>query len=384
MDNDSYTEVTRQGWFSRIGESIKGILFGFFLFIAAFPLLWWNEGRSVERYKTLKEGQGLVVSISADIVESANQDKLVHLQGLAVTEEVLNDEEFGVSANAIKLKRNVSMYQWRENVKTETREEVGGTKTTTKTYSYVKQWSQSPINSSQFKKPGYDNPPMLYHSKVLEAKHVTLGDFKLNASQINRIGGENTVSLHSVEMPAQLGGKKVSLVDNNFYLGDFPGEPVIGDLKIGFTQVGDSEISLVAQQLNQSFGPYQTEAGGTIDLLKMGLMDAEAMFAAAHKENTLLTWGIRIGGTLVMWFGLSLIFKPLSVVGSVLPLLGNLLAMGTGIFAFLITLPCALITIALAWVYHRPILAGVLIAIAVAAIIAIKFMPKREPVLAQN
>ncbi len=56
MDNDSFTEVSSQGWFSRIGDSIKGILFGIFLFIAAFPLLWWNEGRSVERYNSLKEG----------------------------------------------------------------------------------------------------------------------------------------------------------------------------------------------------------------------------------------------------------------------------------------------------------------------------------------
>ncbi|MDD1611461.1 MAG: hypothetical protein LUO95_13035, partial [Methylococcaceae bacterium] len=83
MDNDSYTEVTSESWFSRIGDSIKGILFGFILFVIAFPLLWWNEGHSVERYNSLKEGQGLVISAPVDSVNAANNGKLVHTQGLA-------------------------------------------------------------------------------------------------------------------------------------------------------------------------------------------------------------------------------------------------------------------------------------------------------------
>ncbi|WP_339136467.1 MAG: hypothetical protein WGN25_01115 [Candidatus Electrothrix sp. GW3-4] len=58
MSDDSYTEVTNQSWFSRIGGAIKGIIFGFILFIIAFPLLFWNEGRAVKTYKTLKEGGG--------------------------------------------------------------------------------------------------------------------------------------------------------------------------------------------------------------------------------------------------------------------------------------------------------------------------------------
>ncbi len=41
---DSYTEVTSQNWFSRIGESIKGILFGIIIIPVTIILLWWNEG----------------------------------------------------------------------------------------------------------------------------------------------------------------------------------------------------------------------------------------------------------------------------------------------------------------------------------------------------
>ena len=46
-ENDSYTEVTSTSWFSRLGDSFKGIGTGFLLIIAATALLWWNEGRTV-------------------------------------------------------------------------------------------------------------------------------------------------------------------------------------------------------------------------------------------------------------------------------------------------------------------------------------------------
>ena len=54
MSQDRFTEVTSQSWLSRIGGAIKGVLMGFVLFILAFPLLFWNEGRAVTTYKTLK------------------------------------------------------------------------------------------------------------------------------------------------------------------------------------------------------------------------------------------------------------------------------------------------------------------------------------------
>ena len=165
---------------------------------------------------------------------------------------------------------------------------------------------------------------------------------------------------------------------NRFYLGENPGDPQIGDLKIVYTVINPSEISVVAQQQSGSFSPYETESGSAIDLLEAGLMDVNSMFAFAEKENTFLTWAIRVGGFFVMWMGVSLVFRPLPVLASVLPFLGDLVAMGTGILSFWISLPCTLIVIALAWNTYRPILAGVLIAIAIVAIVAMKFMPRRN------
>jgi len=379
MDNDSFSEVTSENWFSRVGSSIKGILFGILLFIAAFPLLWWNEGRSVERYNSLNEGLSRVIAVLADKVIPANNGKLVHTQGLATTEQVLRDEVFGVSATAIKLMRQVSMYQWQENVQTETKEKVGGTKETIKTYSYHKDWSSREINSSQFKRAsGHANPSLLYQRKTEQAQQVMLGAFKLNTSQVSRIGGQTDLSLHNIQSPTLLSGQSVTKTGNGLYIGNNPSNPQIGDMKVSFQVVNPINISLVAQQQGGSFSGYQTKAGSPIDLLEMGMMDANAMFAQAQQENTMMTWAIRVGGVFMMWLGLSMVFKPLAIIGSVIPFLGNLIAMGTGILAFLITLPCAMLTIAMAWIAYRPVLAGTLIAVAVVSIVVMKFMPRKH------
>ena len=73
MSEDSFTEVTHTSYGGRIKASFKGIIFGLIFFIGAFPLLFWNEGRAVKRYQTLKEGEGAVVSVSPDRVEPSNQ-----------------------------------------------------------------------------------------------------------------------------------------------------------------------------------------------------------------------------------------------------------------------------------------------------------------------
>jgi hypothetical protein len=385
MDNDSYTEVTSESWFSRIADSIKGILFGFILFVIAFPLLWWNEGNSVERYNSLKEGQGVVISVPSTAVNPANEGKLVHTQGLASTDEILQDTVFAVSAPAIKLQRIVSMYQWKETEKSESSQQVGGSQTTKKIYSYATEWNDGEINSSQFKESsGHSNPPMPYKSQTFQAQNVSLGAFKLSANQIGRLAGEQNFNMQGIQAPATLAGKKVTVTETGFYLGDNLATPQVGDLQVSFKVVKPSDVSLVAQQQGNSFTAYQTKAGSAVDLLEMGLLDANALFAIAQKENTIITWLIRIGGFLLMWIGLSMMMKPLSVLAAVLPFLGDLIAMGTGLFAFLLSLPFTMLTIAIAWIAYRPLLAGILIIAAVGAVVVIKFVSRHNVRLAHT
>ncbi len=126
MNNDSITEVTTDSWFRRIGNALKGIIFGLILFIVAFPLLVWNEGRAIDRIKALKEGADSVIHIESSTIDPANNEKPVHLTGDVKTDDVLEDPEFNIEVNAIRLKREVQIYQWEEDVTTEKEKQLGG------------------------------------------------------------------------------------------------------------------------------------------------------------------------------------------------------------------------------------------------------------------
>ncbi len=67
-----------------------------------------------------------------------------------------------------------------------------------------------------------------------------------------------------------------------------------------------------------------------------------------------------------------MIFKLLSVIADVLPILGDIVGAGTGIISFLLAAILSLITIAIAWIVYRPLLGIILIVIAVGLAVAIK------------
>jgi hypothetical protein len=362
-----YREVTSTSWGSRIGGSLKGIIFGFILFLVAFPLLFWNEGRTVERYKSLVEGSGLVVTVSGSTVNPANEGQLVHLTDTATTDETLEDSQLGISAQAIKLRRIVEMYQWQEQSRSHTEKKAGGGTETTTTYSYNKTWSSSLINSSNFKRPSeHQNPSsMPWQSMTREARKVDIGAFQLSPAQVSAINNYSSLDVSAKGIPPQLGNRAQRYMQG-YYLGDNPSMPQIGDIRISHEIVQPTTISLVAQQVNNSFIPYQTEAGGTIDILETGAHTAQALFEQEQTANTMLSWLLRAAGLFVMFIGLSMILKPLSVLADVIPMIGNIVGAGTNLIAFIIAAVMSLLTIAIAWIFYRPLLAGALIIGAVA------------------
>ncbi|MGH8516300.1 MAG: TMEM43 family protein [Panacagrimonas sp.] len=187
---DQYTVTTSQGWGSRIGGSIKGILVGLVMTVGAFPTLFWNEGRAVAREKALNEGAAAVISVDASRIDPQNEGRLVHLSGTAQTTDVVQDPEFGAPIVALRLIRQVSMYQWKENETRETRKKLGGGEETVTTYNYVKEWSDQVIDSGSFYDgEGHKNPgAMPFNAETFQAENVTVGAFRMNASQIGRTG----------------------------------------------------------------------------------------------------------------------------------------------------------------------------------------------------
>jgi len=291
---DNFTEVTSQSWLSRIGNSIKGIAFGFLLIVGAVILLWWNEGRAVRRIKALKEGSHVVVPVGSDRVDAGNDRKLVYMTGVALTGDVLTDAEFGVTTNALKLERVAEMYQWTETQKQQTTKNLGGSTTTTTTYDYHPSWQRVCVNSGSFKHPeGHQNPPaMNYDSRKLVASPITIGAFTLSQTLVGKIGGGAALPLTSSNsLPVALKGR-CQLMNGGVYIGTNTATPQIGDQRISFRVTGFTPVSLVARQIQNTFEPYQTKSGGTVELLQVGTFSADEMFAHAKELNRLLTWGV--------------------------------------------------------------------------------------------
>ncbi len=377
MAEESFTKVTTRSWGSRVGQSFKSTLFGIMLVIAAFPVQFMNEGRAVDRAKALEEGAGAVVSISSEEVDPANEGKLVHLFGRTAVREALADSEFPVSVKAIKLLREVEMFQWQERTHSETREKLGGSTETVTTYTYAKAWGTTPVDASTFQKPqGHTNPAsMAYQNRTYRAKEVQLGAFRLNLSLIGRMSHSEEVSLtgKSTKVPYRMAGKRVTLQGSAFYLGRDPANPQVGDLRIRFKAVMPATVSVVSQQQQNSFVPYVAKTG-EVELLEYGESLAAAMFKGAHKRNVVFTWIIRGIGFLLLYIGLSTILAPLHTLGAVVPLIGNILEFGTRLLAFVLAAALSLITVSIAWIFYRPLLGIGLLVVGLAIPISLKFL----------
>jgi len=370
--SNSYREVSSQSWFSRIGQSIKSVLVGLVFFVVAFPLLFWNESRAVQTARSLKEGAGAVISAPADKVDPANEGRLVHVSGQVTAEGTLTDEQYGVSADALKLIRNVEMYQWVEDKKSEEKKKLGGGTETVTTYDYKKEWSGEAVDSASFRHPeGHENPGALpVESETVTADPITLGAFTLAPEQVEKLGGEVDLPIGEEQKAQILEGQREGVrVDNGrFYLGAAPSSPQVGDARVSFQVVEPGPRSLVARQVGDTFESYQTQAGDAILLLEDGTKSAAAMFQTAQDANRMMTWILRGVGFFVMFLGLLMVFKPIAVFGDVVPLVGTILGAGLGVFSFLTALCLSLVTIAISWIVVRPLLGVGLLVVALAAI----------------
>lgn len=365
--SDRFTVTTSKSWFSRLAESIKSVLVGLILFVASFPILWWNEGRAVQTARSLEEGAGAVVSVSADQVAPANEGKLVHVTGPIATDGPVVDGDLGVQANAVKLVRNVSMYQWIEEEKSETRKKLGGGEEKVTTYEYKKDWSTDLVDSSSFQVPaGHENPGEFpLPSNTFVADPVRLGAFTLSGEQIDQLDQAQDLPVDAAAAESLPEGMEAKVDKGAFYLGNDPAVPQIGDVRIAFQVVNPAQASVVAVQTGSTFAPYAAEAGDSILLVEEGTHTAAGMFQTAQEANKVMTWVLRGGGFLAMVLGLFLVFRPLSVLGDVVPFVGSLLGVGVGLFALLVGAVLSFSTIAIAWIFVRPLVGITLLALAI-------------------
>ena len=344
--------------------------------IAAFPTLFFNEGRAVKTAKALKEGAASVVSVKATQVDSANEGEFVHVSGTAETPETLTDREFGVSVNAIRLIRNVEMYQWNEEQEKVSREGADSHSSKETEYSYKIVWSPTHIDSSQFNDSvNHANPAAFpFQGATYEAKEVFVGEYRLPESLVQKISQPEKIAV-DVSTIAELHGGFVRPLGGTaesatgFYWSPqsdaTPDAPQLGDVKIQFSATYPTDVSVMARQAGTSFRPFETHSGRQLNMLSLGLHSAESMIEKAETENTVLTWGLRVLGSILSMLGIGLVLSPLAKMTDRIPVLGKLVGMGTALIAILLGGALSLLTIGTAWLFYHPLIAIPLMAVGV-------------------
>lgn len=338
----------------RKNSVFAALVFGVILFFGSFFLLWWNEGRSIHRAEALDEGLKIVVSVASDSVASENEGKLIHTTGKADTSDIIRDTTFGINENALKIKRRVEVYQWHR--KTDKHSNSSN-------YIYVKDWSDR-IEESH---AGYRNPEKKpYDDKTFSASNVSIGAFQLSSQHISEMDfyTEYQISDENLSSIPERDRHRFVISDNKLYRGS-PESPNVGDVRISFKIIRPGDVSVIGKQSGSVITPYQT-SNGPLNIIYSGIMDAKAVFKKAEEENMLLTWGLRALGFFLMWMGMTL---PLSVMAEKIPFIGRYLSEGVAIITLFVALVLSLTTIAVAWFYYRPIVSGILGAVAVVLMI---------------
>ena len=76
--------------------------------------------------------------------------------------------------------------------------------------------------------------------------------------------------------------------------------------------------------------------------------------------------------------------RPLSILGSVVPFIGNIIGMGTGLISFVLAGAISLVVVAIAWIVVRPVLGITLLVLAIGASIYSRKLAAKSQVPARS
>lgn len=365
---DSFSETTTTGYGSRIVNSIKGVVIGLILFVVSFGLLYWNEGRVdlSNIAKTATEISSATISTDASVA-----GKLISTTGVVNSDQIIGDNLFLNPDKFIAAEREVEMYSWIEKSESHSKTNTGGSETTETTYTYSKDWTENPKSSSNFKHPeGHENPQKSLDSYTNKVTVATIGAYNLDPQSVT-LPNFSQLPLNSQNVTLS-GGATLA---NDSYLfirkstdGTFD-SPQIGDLRISYHVLRPGFDGTIFGKLSGSkIDPYFDKDGNNLYRLFIGTRDQA--ISTLHTEYTTLLWILRLVGFLLMWFGLSALFGPVSVLMDILPIFGAISRSLIGVITFLVAFVLTIVTILVSMLLHSFIALIITLVITIGAIIA--------------
>ena len=351
----------------------SGILGGLILIVVGIGVLWSNEGRTVKTQAAIGEATKSYIQVKSDKVDSKNEGKLIATKGKLNIDSSseLKDDIFGISVSAVKMKRNVEMYQWEENCKTDENDKT--------TCTYDKVWESKLLDSSEYSQSGHSNPTsMLYESEEYFADNVKLGAFTLPTELIGSLKYDKTKGNDA--LVNEYNNSKDDIKVDGKYLTNVKEEgPQIGDIRISYEYTTIKDASVLAVQTDDTFEAYTSKKGKDIYTIVEGNKTGAQILENMTSANKTIKWGLRILGVILICGAFSSMFGFITNLANKVPVLGSIVSGATSVVSTVLGLGLSLLVIAIAWFRFRPILSIVLIAIVVALIVFLKmYVPKKD------
>ena len=247
--------------------------------------------------------------------------------------------------------------------------------------------------------------PISFETKTTYVEKATLGEFTLSDEFLAMMRNFDSIRMSATVVnglpdairnpnysfsidDASVGAgikRSWSNVDNMLYFALTPSKPLTGDLRIKFQDVKNGTVSILARQTGSTFARYEStkNPGYYVCRLDSGVVPPETMIASERSQNAMIAWLLRFAGFLLMAIGIGMVFQPVAVLGDVVPFVGSILRFGIFLFAVVVADAFSLVTIAVAWIAYRPVLAIGLIVGAVALFVVFKSMgSKKQPAAA--
>lgn len=373
---DQFREVTTTGYGGRIVNSIKGVVIGLILFVVSFGLLYWNEGR-VDLSNIAKTATEISsATISAD---STLSGKLISTTGIVNSDQIIGDNLFLKPGRFIAAERRVEMYAWVEKSESHKRTNIGGSETTETTYNYLREWTERPESSSNFKYPeGRGNPQKAFDSYTNKVTAATIGIYNFDSQSVT-LPNFSQLPLNSQNVILSNGATLAN--DNYLFIRKSEGgafdSPQVGDLRISYYVLRPGFEGTIFGKLNGGkVNPYFDTNGNRLYRVFAGTRDAG--IAALHTEYAKLLWILRLVGFLLMWFGLLMLFGPISVLLDILPIFGAISRSIIGVITFAVAFALTIVTILVSMIAHNLIALIVVLVVVVGAIVAFFFVLKNR------
>ena len=346
---DQFKEVKTIGYRSRIGPAIKGVLLGLILFFGSFALIFWNEGRDVISNLAAKAIPIVSDGISTD---ASLQGSLVSVRGTVSASKRIGDGLYLLPGDYIKVDRIVEIYAWVQHQSTKTKKNIAGSETQETNYDYQKEWITNLPDSGQFKiREGHENPDRQLARAEKTVVPATIGAYQFDPRMaLFPVVDELvlTESMISLKNSARLvGGKYVYTGKGTF------SNPEIGDTRVVYRVIPSNETMTLFGKLNGDDIGLYTNQTKDVTLFRLFYETPDEAVQIMHSEYTTSTWLLRLAGFLLMWIGLLFVFKPISVVMDILPILGSTSQFGLGIISLIIAAIFSLVTIVLSNIVHN-------------------------------